>query len=184
LTSALTRPECDHVGLEILPAVIRYATRRANQRGLWNTRLIVCGGYEFLEGYVAPGTVSETHLYHPQPYKAESKSFKRLVTPEFLAFVRRSLAPEGLFVVQTDNRPYWQYIRQVAPAFFKFHEQHGPWPDATQGRTRREIYALKKGLAVHRGWGTPRELTSETISQLLQSLPRPQFAASTKSRRR
>src|SRR5205085_8223160 len=36
ISSALARPECDHIGIEILPVVIRYATRRTNQRGLSN----------------------------------------------------------------------------------------------------------------------------------------------------
>src|SRR5271155_5098946 len=36
--SAVWRPELDHLGIDILPVVIRYATRRANQRGLVNLR--------------------------------------------------------------------------------------------------------------------------------------------------
>src|SRR5262245_45277045 len=54
IASALARPEVDHLGIEILPVVIRYATRRANQRGLANVRLAVIGGYELLAQYVAP----------------------------------------------------------------------------------------------------------------------------------
>jgi hypothetical protein len=38
LASALARPECDHIGIDILPMVLRYATRRGNQRGLSNLR--------------------------------------------------------------------------------------------------------------------------------------------------
>jgi tRNA (guanine-N7-)-methyltransferase len=177
LASALARPQCDHIGLDILPVVIRYATRRANQRGLTNARLIVCGGHEFLEQYVPPESVAEIHLYHPQPYKDEDKAFKRLITPEFLALVHRSLSPDGTFVVQTDNRPYWTYIRRILPAFFEFHELQGPWPDAPRGRTRREIYALRKGLPVFRGWGTRRDLSGEQIESLLKTLPRPEFDA-------
>jgi tRNA (guanine-N7-)-methyltransferase len=184
IASALARPECDHVGLDILPLVIRYATRRANQRGLTNVRLAVCGGYEFLDQYVAPGSVSEIHLYHPQPYKDEVLSFKRLVTPEFMALVHRGLAAEGKFFVQTDNQPYWRYIRNVVPAMFEFHDQGEAWPDAPQGRTRREIYALRKGLTVFRGWGTPRALSSEAISELLHTLPRPRFSAAPAGRKR
>ena len=41
ISSGVARPECDHIGIEILPVVIRYATRRANQRGLMNVRLAV-----------------------------------------------------------------------------------------------------------------------------------------------
>jgi tRNA (guanine-N7-)-methyltransferase len=177
LSSALARPECDHVGLDILPVVIRYATRRANQRGLSNARLIVCGGHEFLAEYVAPGSIAEIHLYHPQPYKEEDNAFKRLITPEFLALAHRGLSAGGTFVVQTDNRPYWNYIRQNGPAFFEFHEQRQPWPDAPRGRTRREIYALRKGLPVFRGWGTKRELSEDEVASLLKTLPGPEFDA-------
>ncbi|MCR4415544.1 MAG: methyltransferase domain-containing protein, partial [Thermoguttaceae bacterium] len=51
LASALRRPDMNHLGLDILPLVIRYATRRANQRGLHHVRFAVCGGHEFLERY-------------------------------------------------------------------------------------------------------------------------------------
>src|SRR5690242_3156062 len=39
--SAVWRPGHDHLGVDILPLVVRYATRRANQRGLANIRLAV-----------------------------------------------------------------------------------------------------------------------------------------------
>jgi len=73
ISSALARPDIDHLGIEILPVVIRYATRRANQRGLSNVRLAVIGGYEFLAQYVAPASLAEIHLYHPQPYRDSTK---------------------------------------------------------------------------------------------------------------
>ena len=41
LGSALARPDWDHVGVDILPLVLRYATRRGNQRGLTNLRFAV-----------------------------------------------------------------------------------------------------------------------------------------------
>ena len=63
------------------------------------------------------------------------------------------------------------------PAFFEFHEQPGPWPDAPKGRTRREIIALKRGLPVFRGWGKARPLAPAEIERLVQSLPAPRFDA-------
>src|SRR5260370_6724663 len=51
LGSAVWRPDHDHLGLDILPVVIRYATRRGNQRGLKNLRFGVGGAHEFLQRY-------------------------------------------------------------------------------------------------------------------------------------
>jgi tRNA (guanine-N7-)-methyltransferase len=171
--SALARPDLDHLGIDILPVVIRYATRRANQRGLKNIRFAVRGAFEFLAELVSPRSIREIHLYHPQPYHDPQEAYKRLVTPEFLGLVHRSLVPGGMFVLQTDNLPYWTYMRSVCPHFFQFREQPGAWPDTPLGRTRREIIARGQGLKIYRAWGSPRELDPATVSDLVRTLPMP-----------
>src|SRR5215467_11548805 len=61
LGSAVWRPGHDHLGIDVLPVVIRYATRRANQRGLSNLRFAVCDAYRFLDSYLPPRSCSEIH---------------------------------------------------------------------------------------------------------------------------
>ncbi len=181
--SAVVRPTHDHLGVDTLPVVIRYARKRANQRGLANVRFAVLGGRELVERHVAPGSVAEVHVYHPQPYYRPGDGHKRLVTPAFLAAVHRGLSPGGLFVVQTDNPGYWKYLRDVVPVFFDFHEQIGRWPDAPKGRTRREIVAMKKGLPIFRGTGTAKVGLSEADAvRLAEGLPPPAFDASRRLR--
>ncbi len=176
--SAVWRPDHDHVGCDILPVVIRYATRRGNQRGLSNLRFAVCGGREFLERFVEPASVTEIHCYHPQPFYDPAQVHRRLITPDFLALVHRSLVGGGQFFIQTDNPGYWRYIREVVPVFFEFQERGGPWPDAPKGRTRREIIALRRGLPVFRGWGSARVGLSEAEARrLAEGLPPPVFDA-------
>jgi tRNA (guanine-N7-)-methyltransferase len=178
LQSAFWRPDHDHLGLDILPVVIRYATRRGNQRGLTNLRFAVSGAAEFLERLVPPGSVTEVHCYHPQPFHNPGQAHRRLLTPAFLGLVHRALVAGGRFFVQTDNPGYWGYLRQVAPAFFDFEERARPWPDGPHGRTRREILALRRGLPVFRGCGRPRAgLSAEELLRLAQTLPAPVFDA-------
>src|SRR5438105_15032338 len=55
--SAFSRPTHDHLGIDTLPVVIRYARKRANQRGLKNIRFAVGGGHELLERWIEPRSV-------------------------------------------------------------------------------------------------------------------------------
>jgi tRNA (guanine-N7-)-methyltransferase len=178
ITSALARPDYDHLAVDILPVVIRYATRRGNQRGLANIRFAVIGGRELLADKIAAASIAEIHCYHPQPFYERRQVHRRLITAEFLSLVHRSLVPGGLFVIQTDNPGYWKYIRAVAPVFFDFQEQPGRWPNAPRGRTRREIVALRQGLPVFRGWGRSKlNLSEDEALALAESLPPPTFDA-------
>ncbi len=178
LHSAVARPEFDHLGVDILPVVIRYATRRGNQRGLTNVRFAVIGGRELLADHVAPHSVAEIHCYHPQPFYDPREFNRRLITPEFLVTAHRALLPGGRFYLQTDNPGYWAYMRSIMPEFFEWSELSGPWPDAPLGKTRREIMATSKKLPIFRGVGAARiELSLEDALAKAARLPPPVFNA-------
>ena len=175
---AIQKPECDLLGVDTLPVVIRYARKRGNQRGLTNVKFAVIGGLELLEKHIAHSSIREIHAYHPQPYYDASQIHRRLITPHFLSIAHRSLEPGGTFVIQTDNPGYWTYIREVTSVFFEFHERIGKWPDAPRGRTRREIIAMKRRLPIFRGHGAAKlGLSGEEAMQLADSLPPPTFNA-------
>jgi tRNA (guanine-N7-)-methyltransferase len=176
--STVWRPDHDHLGIDALPLVIRYAVRRANQRGLKNVRFAVGDARELLERWVEPHSVAEIHCYHPQPYYDARLIHRRLVTPEFLWLVHRSLDAGGAFFMQTDNPGYWDYMRKIVPVFFDFEEQRGRWPDAPKGRTRREILDLRRGLPVYRGLGRAKIGLGEAEAlEIARSLPPPVFDA-------
>ena len=78
--SALLRSDHDHLGIDTLPVVVRYARRRGNQRGLANLKFAVGCGLDLLYRYVAPLSVAEIHCYHPQPYYDPELVHKRLIT--------------------------------------------------------------------------------------------------------
>ena len=178
LFSAIRRPEYDHLGVDSLPVVIRYARKRARQRGLVNVRFAVGDARQVVARYIAPGSVTEVHVYHPQPYYDLAQIGRRLITPSFLLHIHRILIPGGLLVLQTDNPAYWRYMQQVVPAFFDFQKRLESWPDAPQGRTRREIIARMKGLPVFRSiWRARTDIDPDEARRLTEALPPPVFNA-------
>lgn len=185
ISSAVRRPDWDHLAIDILPAVIRYATRRGNQRGLQNLRFMVCDGWRFLEQYIESESVDEIHIYHPQPYSDPTKSHRRMLTPEFVGLMHSRLATEGRVFLQTDRAEYWRYIEQVMPKFFAWQSQTDPWPEDPHGRSRRELLSMDQGLRIHRGVGIKLEVLSEdAIKSIVEQLPQPQFRIHDNRRRR
>ena len=150
IVSALARPECDHVGVELVPPALRLGSLRAGQRGLSNVRFAWGDANEFICERCARETLDEVHLYHPQPYYDASKRDRRQLTPRTLEATWRALRPGGLFVFQTDNPAYWSYAREHVPQLFEWRERDEPWSDAPQGRTLREIVARSQGLRIFR----------------------------------
>jgi tRNA (guanine-N7-)-methyltransferase len=178
LTHAYRQPECNILAVDILPVVIRYATRRGNQRGLPQLRFAVIGGRELLERHVPAASVAEIHCYHPQPYYRSDEISRRMVTPDFLRLVWLALNPGGKFVLQTDHPAYWAYMKEICSVFFEFTDHPAPWPDAPEGRSRREMIARSQGLTIFRGVGIKREdLDPAQAASLAQSLPLPVFNA-------
>lgn len=152
--SALARPTHDHLGIDLVQVAVDHAARRANRRGLTNVRFVTADAVAWMRRL---DTIDELHIYHPQPYYEEADVSKRMLTPEFLELAWNRTRPAGLLVVQTDNKAYWTYLLKAVDKYFAVDVMAGAWPDAPQGRTRREIIARRKGLKVWRMVARRRE---------------------------
>ncbi|XZE33269.1 tRNA (guanine(46)-N(7))-methyltransferase TrmB [Pirellulaceae bacterium SH501] len=174
--SALARPDWDHFAIDLLPTVIRYATRRGNQRGLSNVRFIVCDGWRFLDQFLATETVDEFHIYHPQPYADPGQVEKRLLSPAFFSLLIDRLKPGGKLFLQTDRRPYWDYISSIASQLMVWQEMPDGWGEEPLIRSRREMISVDQQLPVFRGVATRRsDLTASQLHEIAGQLPDPHF---------
>lgn len=178
IASALSRPNRDHLGIDEVQRVVDFAVMRANRRALANVRFAVGDAAAFLAGRLAPATVDEIHVYHPQPYYRPEEAALRLVRPVFFLGCWRALRPAGVLILQTDNPYYWDYMLGTAGALFEPEPLPGPWPDAPRGRTRREILARARGLPVWRMIARRRDgLSPAEAEAAARHLPEPTFDA-------
>ena len=67
LGSALARPDYNHCAVDELPMVIRYATCRANQRGLHNVRFVVKDARIFVASHIAEALSPRSTSTIPNP---------------------------------------------------------------------------------------------------------------------
>ena len=148
--SSLSRPDRDHLGVDLVQVAIDHAAHRGNQRGLRNVRFVTGDAVPWIFERLLPDSVDEIHIYHPQPYYEVADISKRLLTADFLEQAWTVLRRGGLLVLQTDNKAYWGYLIKAVAKHFEPEPVKGPWVDAPRGRTRREIIARGKGLAVWR----------------------------------
>ncbi len=181
--SALSRPDRDHLGVDLVQRAIDFAAHRANKRGLRNLRFVTGEAVQWLFERLAESSVDEIHVYHPQPYYETFEISRRMLTPDFLERAWRVLLPGGILVLQTDNKAYWTYLLGEVARHFDPEIVPGPWPDAPRGRTRREIIARSQGLVVwrmvaHRR-GTPRAVP---VSKPDFDANRPRFKRARKAR--
>jgi tRNA (guanine-N7-)-methyltransferase len=175
--SAIRRPQMDHLGIELVPPAVKFASLRAGQRGLSHCKFAWGDATEFIIERCPRASVAEVHLYHPQPYYEEEHAARRQLTPAVLLAIHRALVPGGLFVFQTDNPAYARYAREVVPAFFAWTSIDGPWPDAPAGRTLREITARQLGLAIVRAECRRLDLSDDDAEARAEDLPEPRFDA-------
>jgi tRNA (guanine-N7-)-methyltransferase len=181
IQSALARPGFDHLGVELVPPAVRLASLRAGQRGLTNCKFAWGDATEFILERCAPESLDEVYLFHPQPYYDRGKAVRRQLSPEVLLAIFRALRPGGLFVFQTDNPAFMNYARACCPALFAWKELEGPWPDAPEGRTLREIVARSRGLEIYRAEARKLNITIDDAAARASQLPAPDFDANRES---
>ena len=152
LASAAAHPEHEYVGIELIPALVEKAAARAPS----NARFIAGDAVAWLQRRAA-ASVDEVHVYNPQPYYDPAEVHLGMLTAAFFERVWAVLRGDGRLVLQTDNKRYGKYLQEAARKHFELEVLAGPWPDAPQGRTRRETVAMGKNLPVLRAVGRRRE---------------------------
>lgn len=183
LLSALARPGMAHVAIDSDPMHLRYLRRRLRQRGIRNVSLYIGDAADLLLRIEA-GCVQEIHVYHPQPWHEPGLAHRRLFDATFQLAAHRALREQGLLCVQTDSKPYANYLRGTLSFLFELHEltEQDPWLDGLgKPRGRRELVAREEGLTIWRGLCTKRAMNDEEAQRIAAKLPRPDFQSDRKA---
>ena len=147
INSAIEQPHRNFVGIEKSLHYHRVIADRAAKRGLTNVRLINHDAFLVLQKTIADGSLAEVHIYFPDPWPRPREQKRRIVRPEVLAEIRRTLRDDGFGIFVTDHRAYFEKAASLIETVFRA-ERRIPGPDDPP-RTNYEAKYREEGRAIH-----------------------------------
>lgn len=108
LNSAATRPDRNFIGIEKSLHYHRVIVHRAERAGLSNVRVINHDAFAVLSRMLPSGSVTEIHIYFPDPWPRPRERKRRLIREEVLEQLERVLSPTGFGVYVTDYAEYFE----------------------------------------------------------------------------
>lgn len=144
--SASENPEKNFVGIEKSLHYHRFIADRVRRRGLTNVRLINHDAFLVLQRMVADASLAEVHIYFPDPWPRPKEQKRRIIRPEVLAEIRRTLVPGGFGIYVTDHRSYFDKAAPLIEAVFRA-ERRIPGP-SDPPRTNYEAKYREEGREI------------------------------------
>jgi tRNA (guanine-N7-)-methyltransferase len=128
IASATEQPDVNFIGIEKSLHYHRVIRDRVAKRGLRNVRLINHDAFPVLQKMFAGDSVSEVHIYFPDPWPRPRQQKRRIIRPEALREIRRVLVPGGFGIYVTDHQEYFEKAAPLIAQFFRA-ETRIPGPD-------------------------------------------------------
>lgn len=147
-------PERNFIGVERLLGRVRSVSRKIEELGLSNAKVLRLESQYTLEWLLAPGSVSRLHLLCPDPWPKARHHKRRLVQEPFLTTLHQVLIPGGEFLFKTDHPEYYEWVCEEMEAFPKFTPLE--WPEAPEPdalfypKTDFQLHWEAQGKSIHR----------------------------------
>lgn len=147
ISSATEQPDVNFVGIEKSLHYHRLIRDRIMKRRLENVRLINHDAFLVLQKMVADEALSEIHIYFPDPWPRKREMKRRIIRPEALAEMRRTLVPGGAGIFVTDHRDYYEAAAPLIAEVFD-SEARVPQPEDAP-RTNYEAKYRAEGRPIY-----------------------------------
>jgi tRNA (guanine-N7-)-methyltransferase len=115
---ARKNPNRNFLGIDKLAGRVEKACRKAAT--LDNVRILNVENAYAVRYLLPEASVEAFYLLFPDPWPKRRHQRRRIVTKEFLDFIRRALADHGIFRIATDQADYFQQIRKAAENYSGF----------------------------------------------------------------
>jgi tRNA (guanine-N7-)-methyltransferase len=108
LWAAAEQPEVNFLGIEKSPHYYRVIVDRVQRAGRSNIRVVNHDAAIVIGKMISDASVSEVHIYFPDPWPRPRERKRRLIKVELLREIERILGRDGRGVYVTDHREYFE----------------------------------------------------------------------------
>jgi len=147
ISTATEEPDRNFIGIEKSLHYHRVINQRVSKRSLRNIRLINHDAFPVLQKMFPDASVSEVHIYFPDPWPRRREQKRRIIRPEALSEIRRVLLAGGSGIYVTDHREYFDASAPLIARFFR-SETRIPGP-ADPPRTNYEAKYRAEGREIY-----------------------------------
>lgn len=144
LQSAQADPGRNFVGIEKALHYYRVIVRRLERAALPNVRIINHEAMIVMSRMIPDESVSEVHIYFPDPWPRPREQKRRLMREEVLGELRRVMKPGAFGLYVTDHQEYFENSIPVLREFFAIE----PREVTGSPRTNYEAKYLQQGRQI------------------------------------
>ena len=153
--ASTTRPETNFLGLELDFSEGRRASKRLLKLRQPNGRVIGDDANVLLDKYIQPASISEVHVYFPDPWWKRKHLRRRLFTDLFADRCARVLQSGGHLHMWTDVADYFEVVTALMNHHALFESlprpEERPAEHPLDYQTGFERTRRQAGLPIHRG---------------------------------
>jgi tRNA (guanine-N7-)-methyltransferase len=149
--SAAHEPEKDLIGVEVhRPGVGRLINALAALDAN-NARVYHHDAFEVIERDIAPASLDQVRVYFPDPWHKKRHNKRRLIQPQFVAFLATRVRAGGLLHLATDWADYAEQMLAVLEASPDWRNRAGPGQYSARPEWRIQTHFEKRGLRLGHG---------------------------------
>ncbi len=147
INSAHERPDVNIIGVEKSLHYHRVIKERIAKRGITNIRLINHDAFLVVRDMLPDASLSEIHIYFPDPWPRKKEQKRRIIRPEVLRELRRVMKDGASGIYVTDHKDYFEAAAPLIEAELRA-ERRVPGPDDPP-RTNYEAKYRAEGRPIY-----------------------------------
>lgn len=147
-------PKRNFLGIERLLGRVRGVSRKIEQLGLKNAKVLRLESQYTLEWLLEKNSISRLHLLCPDPWPKARHHKRRLVQEPFLKALEQALCHNGELLFKTDHPEYHEWVCEEMQAYGRYTALEWPEPPSANAlfypKTDFQLHWESQGKPIHR----------------------------------